>query len=153
METTNQLLDAIKARYGLPSDYALAAKLNLTRSMVSAYRQGKRNLGDEPALKVAELLDLDSGYVLACMEAERSHSPAAAAAWSKLADLAKTYGAAAALLLLVVAPALSPTPANAAQPAGNGGVCILCKIRRAFAWLASSIAPAGRFTWHDPAPL
>lgn len=125
METTNELLDKVKARYGLPSDYALAAKLGMTRAGISGYRNGRSKLGDDAALRVAELLDLNPGYVLACMEAERTHSDAARAAWEKLADFVKHHGAAAALLMLVAVPALNPTPANAAQP-GNGAVCILC---------------------------
>lgn len=125
METTNELLDKVKARYGLPSDYALAAKLGMSRERISKYRTIGGALADENALKVAELLDLNPGYVLACMEAERTHSDAARAAWEKLADFVKHHGAAAALLMLVAVPALNPTPANAA-PVGNSAVCILC---------------------------
>lgn len=47
METTTQFLDQIKARYGLPSDYALAAKLGITQSGVSSYRVGRSKLGDD----------------------------------------------------------------------------------------------------------
>ncbi len=126
METTNQFLDQVKARHALPSDYALAARLGITRSMVSAYRTGKRMLGDETAVRVAELLGLNTGYVLACIEAERTHNETAKAAWEQLADLVKRHGVAAALLLLVAAPALSPTPANAAPLKAAGEVCILC---------------------------
>lgn len=153
METTNQLLDAIKARYGLPSDYALAAKVGITRSGISGYRHGRTKLGDEQALKVAELLELDEGYVLACMEAERTHSEAARRAWEKLATRLKSGGVAAALLLLVATPA--PTPANAAPLLASAGDCILCKIRRAVALLRSSLGNCGR-SWlfsHAPIPL
>ena len=150
MQTTNDFLDAVKARYGLPSDYALAAKVGLTRSGISGYRHGRSKLGEEAALKVAHLLELDEGYVLACMEAERAHSEAAKSAWERLADRLKSGGVAAALLLLVATPA--PTPASAA-PGGTSDVCILCKIRRALGWVRSSLAACGRFSrFYDAVP-
>lgn len=83
MKKTNDLLDAVKSRYGLPSDYALAAKLGMTRSMVSGYRHGKSRLGDDAALRVAELLELDAGFVFACMEAERAQTEAARKVWKR----------------------------------------------------------------------
>lgn len=113
--TTTEFLDLVKARHGLSSDYALADKLGLTRSMVSAYRNGKRMLGDESAMRVAELLELDPGFVLACVEAERSHSPAIRAAWENLADLVKRHGAAAAVML-----AVAPSVESAARRAMAG---------------------------------
>jgi transcriptional regulator with XRE-family HTH domain len=132
METTKDLLDAVKARYKLPSDYALAAFLGLTRAHVSKYRCDRESLSDEKAMKVAELLGIDAGYVLALMAAERAnrtHNEAALSAWSKVAERLKTCGAAAALLLLVAAPALSPTPANAAPAQGSaGGMYIMLNI-------------------------
>lgn len=126
METTNEFMDAVKARYGLPSDYALAAKLGTTRSLVSAYRNNKRMLGDDTAVTVAKLLELDAGYVLACVAAERTQNPKARHAWEHAAEILKTYGAAAALLLLVAVPALTPTPANAAPLLASAGDCVLC---------------------------
>lgn len=126
METTNQFLDQVKVRHGLPSDYALATKLGITRAQVSKYRNRGDELGDETALKVAELLDLDPGYVLACMNHQRTKSEAARAAWEQLADLVKRHGVAAALVLFAAAPGLTPTPANAAPLKASAGVCILC---------------------------
>src|SRR5574340_1031905 len=99
--TTNEFLDLVKTRYGLKSDYALAGKLGITRSMVSGYRRGKSAFGDEMAVRVADLLELSPGYVLACIEAERSQIPAIRKAWENLADLVKRHGAAAAVTLAV----------------------------------------------------
>lgn len=129
MKSTPDLLDAVKEKKGIQSDYALAAFIGVTRAHVSKWRCGRESLTDEKALQVAEILGIDSGYILALMSAERAqrtNNAAAAAAWTKLADLVKNHGAAAALLLLVAAPALSPTPANAAQLKTAAGVCILC---------------------------
>lgn len=115
METTTKLLDQVKVRYGLPSDYALAAKLEVTRAGISSYRTGRSHLGDDAALKVAELLELDAGYVLASMEAERAQTDAARKVWEQAADRLKHYGVAAALAMVVAAPALLPHEAQASE--------------------------------------
>lgn len=105
METTNELLDLVKERHGLTSDYALSQRLGLTRSVISAYRTKKWMLGEEPALKVASMLGLDPGYVLASIEAQRTHNEATRRAWEKTAERLKSYGVTAVLLLLAVTPA------------------------------------------------
>lgn len=86
MQTTNELLDAVKSRYALPSDYALAGKLKVSRERVSKYRNRGDSMGDDTALRVAELLELDSGYVLACMEAERAQSDVTRKVWERAAE-------------------------------------------------------------------
>lgn len=141
METTQDLLDQVKARYELPSDYALAKKLGMSRERVSRYRNTNGQLGDEAALKVAELLNLDPAYVLACAAFERTKNSAARTAWEHMANLAKTYGAAAALLLLVAVPGLTPTPSQAAPAGDVGTMYIMTNARR---WL---IRMASRFAW------
>lgn len=114
METTNQLLDRIKEKHGLQSDYALAKMIGMSRERISRYRNTNGELGDDAALKVAELLGLDPAYVLACMNHQRTKSEAARAVWERLADFVKHHGAAAAILLLVGVPALTPSPSQAA---------------------------------------
>ncbi|MGA9853425.1 MAG: hypothetical protein WBR15_10920 [Gammaproteobacteria bacterium] len=77
------------------SDYRLAHILNVTRATTSAWRTGKTQLGDESALKMAELLGEDPQFVLACIHAERAHNAGVRQAWEKIAA-----GAACALLIL-----------------------------------------------------
>lgn len=107
METTNELLDQVKEKYHLASDYALAKKLGIRASAISGYRHERSSLANEIALKVAELLELDAGFVLASMEAERSHSEAAKAAWERAAERL-----------------------NALAAREAAGDCILCQIGR-----------------------
>lgn len=92
---TVDFLDAIKARHNLTSDYAAAAKLGVTRQMVSAYRAGK-TFGDDMALKTAELLDMPPGYVLACVHAERTADAATRKVWDSIARTMKAAGKATA---------------------------------------------------------
>jgi len=78
---TISLLDTLKARHGLASDYAAAKLLGITTAQVSRYRTGRDHFGDEISLRVAALLGEDPGAVLAQVHADRAKDPAARAAW------------------------------------------------------------------------
>lgn len=124
---TLELLDAVKSRYSLPSDYALAKFLGVKQQTVSEYRRKGNTLSDETALLVADKLKLPAGAVLAWMHAERAKSPAARKVFEKLARQASRSAAALVLggfMLAGGGNAVSPAP-----PAAPGH-CILCKIRR-----------------------
>ena len=101
----------MKAKHGLPSDYALAQKLDLTRSSISKFRVGKDCLGEETACKVAELLNLEPGYVMACIASERAKKPEVKAAWKHTAEV--LYGLAAVFTMVAILP-------TATLPAWNG---------------------------------
>lgn len=107
MQTTIEFLNAVKRAYGLTSDYQLAKKLGVSRQMVSEYMAGKRTLGEETAVKVAELLELDWAYVVACVQAERSKGTDSRRAW---AARAKKLAPATALLVLAGCSLLLGTP-------------------------------------------
>jgi transcriptional regulator with XRE-family HTH domain len=85
METVD-FLDAVKLRHNLPSDYALAKRLGLSTQGVSNLRTGKRVMGEDTALRVAELLELRPEYVLACAAAERAQVPGVRSAWLRVAQ-------------------------------------------------------------------
>ncbi|MBU3022865.1 XRE family transcriptional regulator [Aestuariibacter sp. A3R04] len=72
MNTTLDLIDTLKAAYNLPSDYAVAKKLGITRSAVSRYRSSGATLDDWLAIEVAELLERDPLQTLACVKYERA---------------------------------------------------------------------------------
>lgn len=118
MNGTCEFLDALKARYCLPSDYALAKKLGLTHQTVSKYRLGKDFLGDSTALRVAELLEIDPAIVIASVHAERSKIAAEKAVWESIIE---RLGGAAAAVLLGIGLAGSPGPAAAADLTVNPG--------------------------------
>lgn len=111
MLTTNEFLDAVKARHGIPSDYKLGLVLGLTDAAVSHYRKGRSLLDDKVAVKVAELLGVDAGYVVACVHSERaarSGEEDMAAMWEIVAGKFKaaarklaSFAKAAAVLLMV----------------------------------------------------
>lgn len=87
MNTTIQFLNALKARNGGASDYAIAKILGLTHQAVSRYRVGKEFLGDSTAIRVAKLLEIDPSYVVACAHAERCKAEDEKAVWTGFAAL------------------------------------------------------------------
>lgn len=68
---TEQMLEAAKKRAGLPSDYALAARLGVTRQRVSSWRGG---VVPDPSIgfKLAGLLGEDPARIVADLELERA---------------------------------------------------------------------------------
>lgn len=75
---SNALLDAVKARYSLPSDYALAKLMKCSAESVRMMRE--RGLSDDRALQCATLLEVNEGEALASVRAERSKNPEVKAA-------------------------------------------------------------------------
>lgn len=78
---TQEYLDLVRAKLGLPSDYALQKPLGVSKAQVSNYRTGKDALSDVMALRVAELTGVPVAQVLLDAHIERSKSPAVRAAW------------------------------------------------------------------------
>lgn len=69
---TAELLAAVKRHHNLPSDYALAKFLGVSQPTTSKWSTGRALLDDDHAIRVADLLDLPHGYVLAMIEEERA---------------------------------------------------------------------------------
>lgn len=113
MKTTIDFLAAVKARHSITSDYSLAPLLGISRQAVSLLQNGKDFMGETTAIRVAELLEIDAGYVMACAAAERSKNASARAAWETI--IARLGGAAASILVgLALGAAPSPAPAEPA---------------------------------------
>lgn len=98
MKTTIDFLDEVKAKHGLPSDYALSKFFGCTKSSISNYRMKKNHFDDEMAVKVAKALDVSPGYILNCVAAERAKSDTTRKAWERAA---KHLGGMAASLVIV----------------------------------------------------
>ncbi len=94
-------LDAVKTRLRLPSDYALKRVLGVTTQQISFYRTGKGQFGDDVCLRVAEILDIPPGRVLADVAAERAKSEAVREVWRRLSAVAA--GSACAVILSAAA--------------------------------------------------
>lgn len=92
MMTSNELLDALKARSGAASDYALARQvLKIEQNSLKEIRA--RGLSDERAFQVATLLDLDPAEVMAWVRAERTKDPKVKKVWEGVAKSLKSAAA------------------------------------------------------------
>ena len=83
---TIELLEAVKVRRGVESDYALAKVLGVTQQAVSSYRAGNSKISDDVALTVAEILQLHPLQVIAAANAERAKTAAQKAKWVGLME-------------------------------------------------------------------
>lgn len=113
MNATNKYLDALKAKTGAASDYALASKMDLTRSAISAYRKKNVHFDDKTCLKVASILEIDPLLVITEIHLDRAKSEEEKTAWKGF--LERLTGVAAMCLLATGITALQPAPALASE--------------------------------------
>jgi hypothetical protein len=122
---TNRWLDRLaawdKARGGTGTDYSLAKLLETDTQLVSKYRRELAQMGEAPALKVAQMLEVHPMVVMAEIAAERSRDVRMQRAWM---DAARHYAKKAAFAGAVILTAVSaPSLSEAASQ-----LCILCKV-------------------------
>jgi DNA-binding XRE family transcriptional regulator len=86
MKTTVEYLDMIKQRLNLPSDYALANALGITRESVSQLRNGKTSMGIETAMKAGEFLHIDGHAIYADSQIERAKKPEIREFWLSISE-------------------------------------------------------------------
>lgn len=84
MNATNKYLDAVKAKTGAPSDYALSVVLGISRQQISKYRTKGEYLGGETAVKAASILEIDPLLILSEIQIDKSKTDGEKAAWSAL---------------------------------------------------------------------
>ncbi len=72
MKTIKHYLDAAKARHKLPSDYALAKKLEVGASHISNYRSGRSHPDDAMAVHLARLLGIGPLEIIAAAHYHRA---------------------------------------------------------------------------------
>jgi len=93
---TREYLDAAKTAAKVPSDYALAKKLEISPGAICDVRQGKRGLPLDAVYRLAIILEMDPAQMVAEMEAERETNPGKAEFW-------RSFLSRAALVLATVA--------------------------------------------------
>lgn len=80
----NALLEKAKSAVGVTSDYALAHKLDISRSAISSYSKNKTVFDNRTCIKVASLLNLNPLELIAQMEllrAEKAHNTKCVEFW------------------------------------------------------------------------
>lgn len=116
---SQDFLDLVKARHGIPSDNKLAQFLDVPQGRLSLVRTGTRKIDDAMAVKIAAALDLPVGYVLAEIQAERAKRTDLARVWHEVAVSLKKAGMAAVLLAVLIAGAPLETVRAAASFSGD----------------------------------
>jgi transcriptional regulator with XRE-family HTH domain len=81
---TKDYIEAAKQRLDLPSDYALAKVLGVAKQTVSNYQNGKTQLDEPIARRVAEILGIHPGLVLLDMQRERAKTPEDKSLWQEI---------------------------------------------------------------------
>lgn len=81
-----ELVERLKARHALRSNYAVAKFLGVYPSTVTSWQKGRSRMDDKLALKVAEALEMDPGEVLASLYAERTDCPEVRKVWEHVAE-------------------------------------------------------------------
>lgn len=102
MKTTVDFLNAVMEKHGIKSDNQLSLFLGCARSGISGYRHKKTYLDDHIVLKVADALEIDAAYVMACVHAERAKQAPEKAVWERLATM--SLGLAATVLIVLALP-------------------------------------------------
>lgn len=114
MNNTQQLLAEAKTALRISSDYGLAKALGLTRQAVSHYQCGRRQLDNDVAFRLADLLHRDPAAIIAAVEADKATRPETREAWNQ--RLKRLGGVAAMWVVFMVTSAL-PAPAEARSAA------------------------------------
>jgi DNA-binding XRE family transcriptional regulator len=83
---TTEVLDRLKAKLDLPSDYAIAKVLGVTRESVSQLRNGKTSMGIETAMKAGEILQIDGHAIYAQGQIERAKKPEIVEFWKSVSE-------------------------------------------------------------------
>jgi len=103
------ILDELKARHNITSDYKLSKLLEISRTRVSNYRCGTNTIDDDVAQKIDKLLDLPEGVIALEMHARRTKCPNISKTFHEIAQKL----AAGALCLMIVFSGVLPRQAQA----------------------------------------
>jgi transcriptional regulator with XRE-family HTH domain len=110
MKTTMDWIEIATKQLGV-TDYRLAKLIDMDRSLLSAYRNGRQILSEGHAIKLGELLGIDPMPIVASAAYERSKSEHIKSFWAKHAE---TVGAFTIGTLVAGTILTAPAPANAA---------------------------------------
>mgnify|MGYP002621627395 CR=1 FL=1 len=118
MTSAAKLLDKVRDSCSIPSDNALATRLNLSRSLISGWRSGNVPMPDDRIAQLCAMAHEDAPTWAARIHEEQAKSAAERSMW---AQMVRRLSAAAVVTLAVFAGA--PGAGAAPLPTGhdNGG--------------------------------
>lgn len=131
---TCEILDRVKAEYGLTSDYQLAKKLSISHSRLSNYRHRQSTMDDDLVLTCENLLELPPGSLLIEFQAQLTKCKAAADILHKLAARMMSHAAAVFLVISITYNIGAGLFFEFAPGFFAVHQCILCKIQKTLIW-------------------
>ncbi len=123
-----QVLDDIKRKHDLPSDYKLSLFLGLGETAVANYRKGRSLPDFEAILSIAKALDEDHTLLMLEVESQRAKSMGAKLAWAGAAAIyahAQRTITVAAAAIAILGIGGTPPPAAAQSVTSNPPVYIM----------------------------
>lgn len=99
MITTRELLAAVRAAQGIPSNYRLARLIDVPDTTVQRWNTGRNLPDDLMCVRLAELAGLDPSAVVAAIHAERAAAGPERELWTRIAERLQ-HGAIAAAVIL-----------------------------------------------------
>jgi plasmid maintenance system antidote protein VapI len=84
---TTSLLDEVLEAKGVVSDYALAKLLQVRQQTISNYRNGRSQMSDVIAMRVARMMGRSPAPILIQLAAQRAKDSEVAKVWKELAKV------------------------------------------------------------------
>lgn len=117
MAAIEELLDTAKRTCSLPSDMTLAARLGVSRALLSGWRKGLNRMQDDDIAQAAKLAKMDAGVWLVKVHAEQARGEAARS-WQAIAKKLANIAAVIVIAVLLVPEAHAGTHEAAALGSG-----------------------------------
>lgn len=119
--TVEHVLNTIKSRHDLKSDYAIGKQLDISLPVISGWRHGKSLPDERMCQKLAAAAGFDPLVLTASMQAQRSKTTEARSMWEAIAERLQgaAHGLAAVIFAVSVSTFLIAQDADAASAAGH----------------------------------
>jgi hypothetical protein len=103
MNATALLLDKVKECCSLPSDNALAVRLDVTRALISGWKNARYPMPDERIAQVCAMAKLDGAEWVARIHADRATDATERKVWLSMLDRLRPIAAAVGLVAVGMA--------------------------------------------------
>ena len=113
MNSIDNLLDTIKHRHKLNSDYKLSLFLGIGQGNIANYRHKRSMPNVEACEKIAKALDMDPDVLIVYFEAQRAQTNEARARWVKIGHRLQSGASQAAVIAVVAMISVSGFAPNA----------------------------------------
>ena len=98
MNATKYYIELLRSHTTKNSDYAIAKLLNVSRSTMTKYKQGRSSIDSDQALKVGQILGINPLVIVAECKANNSKNIDNMQHWKRLAEALKKTSLTLAIL-------------------------------------------------------